>query len=314
MLTQRRWIGVALVAVVLSAFTFRSERAESVAVVVQVSGKVEVQRPSAKPLTATVGLALLPGDKVVVPAGAKAVVMYRTGQMQTATQALTIAEPTRKDAGSLYSRTVNTITQVASTDASRQPNRQGMIRPIDGTAAPISPRNSIVILDLRPTMVWYSLPGATDYMVQLLRKDVAGTKPVRFTTSGDTTWTYPAAAPPLVPGGTYEWTVAARGGRVAQTQTFRVVTGDQFARIADTMGELQSAGLDPWSDGLFILALSYRDAGLMYEANSALARMAETGDGVGKVYHLLRAEVLDALGDLESASREFKAADAESGE
>src|SRR3954471_22568913 len=111
MLTQRRWIGVVMLAVVVSAFTFTRRAVESVAVVVQVSGKVEIQRANAKPLSASVGLALMPGDKMVVPAGAKAVVMYKTGQMQTASAALTIAEPEKKEAGSLYSRTVNTITQ-----------------------------------------------------------------------------------------------------------------------------------------------------------------------------------------------------------
>ncbi len=313
MQSHRRWIGVALLAVLMSAFTFSRNRAESVAVVVQVSGQVQVQRPNAKPVNAAVGYALLAGDKIAVPTGSKLVLMYRTGQMQTATAALTIAEPSRKDAGSLYARTVNTITQVASTDAAKQPNRQGMIRPVEGAPAPISPRNDIIVLDVRPTLVWYKVPGAADYMIQLQRIDVPGMKPVRHTTDGDTIWSYPSSAPPLVPGATYEWSVGAKNGRIAEKQKFRVVTADQFARVAGTMQELQAAGIDPWSDGLFILALAYRDVGMMYEAGSALARMAASGDGIGKVYHLLRGDVLNAIGDLEGASREFQAADAESG-
>jgi hypothetical protein len=313
MLTQRRWIGVALLAAAVSAFTFARRAAESVAVVVQVSGKVEIQRANAKPLAASVGLALLPGDKVVVPAGAKAVVMYRTGQMQTASAAITISEPARKDAGGLYSRTVNTITQVASTDAAKQPNRQGMIRPVEGAPAAISPRNGIPVLNVRPELVWYSVQGVDGYMVQLIRKDVAGSKPMRFTTGADTVWSYPTDAPPLVPGATYQWTVGSKGGRIGTPQQFKVVTSGQFARIAETMDELQNAGLDPATDGLFILSLAYRDAGLMYEANSALSRLESMGDGKGKVFHLLRGEVLNALGDLDGAAHEFMAADAESG-
>jgi hypothetical protein len=297
----------------VSAFTFARDRAESVAVVVKVTGKVEVQRANVKPLAAAAGLALQAGDKIVVQTGDKVIVMYKTGQMQTVAQSLTIAEPERKESGSLYTRTVSTITQVASTDAARQPNRQGMIRPVEGSPGAIAPRNEIVILDVRPTLVWFKLPAASDYMVQLQRTDIPGMKPVRFPAGTDATWTYPTSAPPLVPGGTYEWTVAAKGGRVAKTEKFRVITGDQFSRIAALMEDLQTAGIDPWTDGLFILSLAYRDAGLMYEANSALARMAASGDGSGKVYHLLRGEVLDALGDLEGASREFKAADAENG-
>ncbi|MEO5509819.1 MAG: hypothetical protein ABIV28_02595 [Longimicrobiales bacterium] len=313
MLTRQRWIGVVLVLVVVSAFTFERDRAESVAVVVKVTGKVEVQRGNGKPLPAAAGLALQAGDKVVVQTGDKVIVMYKTGQMQTVAQSLTIAEPERKETGSLYTRTVSTITQVASTDAARQPNRQGMIRPVEGSPGAISPRNAIVILDVRPTLVWFKLPAASDYMVQLQRTDIAGLKPVRFQARSDTSWSYPTSAPPLIPGATYEWTVAAKGSRVAKTEKFRVITGDQFSRIATLMEDLQSAGIDPWTDGLFILSLAYRDAGLMYEANSALARMAASGDGIGKVYHLLRGEVLDALGDLEGASREFKAADTENG-
>ena len=312
MLTKRRWIGVALVVAIVSAFSYGRPTAESVAVVVKVSGKVEIQRANTKAMSATVGLPLLAGDKVVVPAGAKAVVMYRTGQMQTASAALTIAEPERKDAGSLYSRTVNTISQVASTDAAKQPNRQGMIRPVEGAPAPISPRNSIVIMDVRPQLMWFKLPNSTGYMVQLRRTDVES-KPVRFSMGTDTTWSYPSSAAPLVPGATYEWTVAAKGGRVAKTETFRVVTPEQFAHLTATMQELQTAGIDPATDGLFILAIAYRDAGLFYEADNALARMATAGDGIGKVYHLLRADVLNAMGDLEGASREFKIADSESG-
>lgn len=313
MLTQRRWIGVALLAATVSAFTFTRTRVESVAVVVQVSGKVEIQRANAKPLNASVGLALLPGDKMVVPAGAKAVVMYRTGQMQTASAAMTITEPAKKEAGSLYSRTVKTITQVASTDAAKQPNRQGMIRPVEGAAAPISPRNAVTVLDVRPQMMWFSIKAAEGYTVQLRRSDIVGSKPVRFNSGTDTTWTYPSTLPALVPGATYEWTVAAKNGRVAATQTFKVVTPAQFEAVASTIQELQAAGIDPSTDGLFILALAYRDAGLMYEANSALSRLEAMGDGKGRVYHLLRGEVLDALGNLEAASREFVTADSESG-
>ena len=312
MLTQRRWIGVALVAVLISAFTFAPRRVESVAVMVQFTGKVEVQRPNAKPMAATVGLALLPGDKVVVPAGGKAVFMYRTGQLQTASAAVTIAEPAKKEQGALYERTLSTITKVAATDAAKQPNRQGMIRPVDGAATPISPRNSLLVLDVRPQLTWFRVPAATSYTVQI-RRFVDGAMPVRFQASADTVWSYPADAPPLVPGATYEWTVGAAGGRPGTLQKFRIVSAEDFQRIASTMQELQQAGIDPASDGLFILALAYRDAGLMYEADAALERMQKSGQGAGRTYHLLRGDVLNALGDLDGASREFIAADAESG-
>jgi hypothetical protein len=313
MLTRRRWIGVALLVVIISAFTFVPNPAESVAVMVQVSGKVQIQRGTAKPLNATVGLALLPGDKVVVPTGAKAVVMYRTGQMQTASKTLAITEPAKKDAGSLYSRTVNTITQVASTDAAKQPNRQGMIRPVEGSAAPIAPRNGIVIMTGRPQFSWYRVPGAAGYTLQIRRVDETGTPPVRMTAGKDTVWTYPATSPALVPGAKYQWTVGVDGGRIASLQSFRVATEDESERINATIKQLKDANIDPATDGLFILALAYRDAGMMYEANNALRKLQALGDGKGRVYHLLRGDVLNALGDLDAASKEFIAADAEGG-
>jgi hypothetical protein len=208
---------------------------------------------------------------------------------------------------------VNTITQVASTDAAKQPNRQGMIRPVEGAAAPISPRNGIVVMSGRPQFAWYSVPGASSYTVQIRRTDEAGAKPLRFTGSKDTVWSYPVSSPALVPGAKYQWTVGAEGGRVAGLQTFRVATEDEAERITSTIKQLKDANIDPATDGLFILALAYRDAGMMYEARNALKRLEAMGDGKGRVYHLLRGDILNAIGDIDGASNEFKAADAESG-
>jgi len=304
---------VAMVTVLLSAFAYAPQRAESVAVLVQFTGKVEIQRASAKPMPASVGLSLQPGDKVVVPSGGKAVVMYRTGQLQTAAASLTIAEPARKDQGALYERTLNTITRVASTDAAKQPNRQGMIRPVDGAATPVSPRNGIAVIDLRPQFVWFSVPSATGYTVQIRRTDVTGIPPMRFSAGTDTAWSYPSSAPVLVPGATYEWTVGAIGGRPGTVQKFRIVAADEFSRVAGTLDELQQAGVDPFTDGLFVLALTYREAGLLYEAQSALMRLDANGQGTGRTFHMLQGDVLNSLGDLDGASRAFIAADAESG-
>jgi hypothetical protein len=71
-----------------------------------------------------------------------------------------------------------------------------------------------------------------------------------------------------------------------------------------------TSGIDPLGDGMFLTALAYRDAGLMYEASSVLERLGRTG-AKGRAYYLLRGEVLDALGDLDSAAASFAAADAE---
>lgn len=302
----------ALVLIMLATAAFLRWNAEPSAVVVQIMGGVQVQRGGqGAAVPAAVGLSLMPGDKVVVGSGAKAVLLYKTGKMQPVTATTTIADAQRDKPGGLFSQTVTTLTQVATTNARTQPNRQGMIRPIPGEPAPIAPRNGVKVADLHPSLVWYSVPDAKAYTVQVRRVDPMPSRPERYDAGADTTWTYPATATPLMPGATYEWTVAASaGGRPATVQRFRIAGGADFARISDTVNELVGAGIDPLGDGLFLTALAYRDAGLMYDASRMLDRLAKNGVS-GRAYYLLRGEVFDALGDLDAAADAFAKADAE---
>jgi hypothetical protein len=187
-----------------------------------------------------------------------------------------------------------------------------MVRPLPGQAAPIAPRNAIVVLDVRPSFTWFAAAGTPTYTVQIQQVDGADARPARFEAGQDTTWSYPAAAPALLPGATYRWTVAANG-RAAEPQTFRVVSGAEFATLAQALAELAESGVDPLTDGLYVTALRYRDAGLFYEADRALARLAENGSGTGRAFHLLRGEVFDRMGLLELAAAAFRAADREPG-
>jgi hypothetical protein len=301
-------LAVALVAVTAGAATVREDPA---AVLVQLSGKVEVQRGSTT-AAAAVGTALHAGDRLLVPGGGRAVIMYRTGRFQTATAAVTIEARQSDQPSGLYRQTLQTIAQVATTDAARQPNRQGMIRPVPGQAAPISPRNEIAVLDVRPAFVWFAVPGATSYTVQVQRTDLAGSRPLRWEVAADTTWTYPESAPPLVPGASYRWMVGSQG-RASQPESFRVVSAQDFSALTQAFEEMSASGVDPSGDGLFVAALRFRDAGLFYEAERALADMARNGSGSGRAFHLLQAEVFDRLGLLESASASFQAADREPG-
>lgn len=304
-------LGVLLLAL-LAGTAFMRWSADPSAVVVQISGGVQVQRAGQSAAPATVGLSLMAGDKVIVPGGGKAVLLYKTGKMQTTSQSVTIEDAQRDQPGGLFKQTVTTLAQVATTNARTQPNRQGMIRPIQGEPAPIAPRNGVKVADLHPQFVWYKLPDASAYIVQIRRVEPSPARPERFNVSGDTMWSYPASATPLLPGGLYEWTVAAaNGGRPATLQRFRVISGDEFARVASTLNELVTAGVDPFGDGLFLTALAYRDAGLMYDAGRMLDRLA-AGGAKGRTYYLLRGEVYDALGDLDAAAKAFASADAES--
>ncbi|HET6762881.1 MAG TPA: hypothetical protein VFH27_04390, partial [Longimicrobiaceae bacterium] len=188
---------------------------DPVAVVVRLVGRVQVQRGAAAAKAAAVGMPLLPGDQVVVPAGGQAVVLYRTGRTQMLQQSARIAAPTAAQPNGVFRQTVRTLSQVASTDARTQPNRQGMIRPISGAAVPISPRNEIRVRGGRPTFTWFAVPEVRDYEIQLRRVDGTPGPVVRYPVGADTTWTVPASSPALEPGGTYEWSVAWPDGRAA---------------------------------------------------------------------------------------------------
>jgi hypothetical protein len=298
--------------VVLTSWARSPRSADPAAVLIQVSGSVQVQRGGqGKGVPATVGIALSPGDKVVVPSGGKAVLMYKSGKMETASADVTVAAPEAREPAGRFQQVVNTVAQVATTNARVQPNRQGMIRPIAGEPIPVTPRNGVKLLDVRPTFTWYRVPEATGYVVQVRRITPAGGIQ-RFNTGKDTTWTYPANEPPLVPGAEYEWTVGATPGRIASYRgRFRIVSAEEYAQVASVLRELATANIDPATDGLFVLALAYRDAGLYYEASRALERLATTGSGKGRAFNLLRGEVLDAIGDLDGAARAFAAADTE---
>ena len=183
-----------------------------------------------------------------------------------------------------------------------------MIRPVSDEPIPISPRNGIKVMDVRPTFTWFKVGSATQYTVQIRRVNPAGGQIMRFQAT-DTTFHYPANAIPLVPGAEYEWTVGVgSGGRIANLVRFKVVSGDEFNQVASTLRELHTAGIDPAGDGAFVLALAYRDAGMFYEANRVVEQLNKLGTK-GRIFHLLRGETLDAIGDLDGASKAFQAAD-----
>jgi hypothetical protein len=300
-----------LLLVVLSAAAFAHFSKDPAAVIVQVNGSVQIQRVGQSATApATVGASLMAGDKVVIATGAKAVLLYKTGKMVPASATLTIEDAQRDQPGGLFKQTVGTLTQVATTNARTQPNRQGMIRPIQGEPTLLAPRNLVKVADLHPTFSWQKLDDASSYTIQIRRLEPFAGKPERFAAGNNTSWTYPADATPLMPGGIYEWTVAAGSGRPATVQRFRVIDGADFDRIAETLGMLSAAGIDPLGDGLFLTALAYRDAGLMYEANHMLDRLQADGAPAGREFYLLRGEIFDAIGDLDGAAKAFASADA----
>jgi hypothetical protein len=288
----------------------RALTTDAVALLVKFQGDVAVERlDAAAAVGGEVGMTLHPGDRVLVSQGAEAVVLYRTGRLLKAASPVTIEDVSGEGASSLFTNTVRTLGQVATTDARTQPNRQGMIRPIAGSPVPIAPRNGVKVLDARPTFTWMSAP-TDEYVIQVHRQGADAPRPMRFHVGADTSWSWPDDEPPLVPGATYVWTVGGAGlGRVAEAQRFTVAASQDLASVEESLAALIAAGMDPMSDGLFLTALAYRDAGLYYEADRALGRMARDGDGVGRSYFMLRGEVYDALGRIEDAEAAFRKAD-----
>jgi len=313
----RRITGAFTAVLLVVALTAAVRAAEPVAVIVQVTGRVTVQRAAGGSAPVTVGMRLEPGDKLVPSGGGTAVLLFKTGKKETVKEQREIMPVTEAEQTNLFNRSVGTLTRVASTDAAQNPNRQGMIRPIAGSAVPIAPRNEIAVRSERPTFSWFSIPGSTGYMVQLRRIDgpcapgVAdrpqSCRPVRFRAGRDTAWTMPAAEPGLERGATYAWTVASQGGgRPAPEQKFRIASQEEETKLAAALADLRAAGLDPETDGLLVSALLYREAGLYYDARAALDRIDV--QAAGPEIHQLRGEVFDALGDLDAASRAFAAA------
>ena len=133
-------------AALVAAFTvgvgFTAVR-EPVAVVVSLNGKIELQKAgSTTAAAAAVGAALDAGDRLIVPQGGKAVLMYSTGKLETATATVTLAAPARENRGNLYQRTVNTIQQVATTDARRQPKASHRVMSLLNARAQANERRS----------------------------------------------------------------------------------------------------------------------------------------------------------------------------
>ena len=300
---------VAMTVLVLALAAGAYALAGPVAVVVSVTGNVNVQRAGeANSARAAVGMRLSAGDRVV-PNGGQAVLLYRTGRKVTATAETQIEEPQETDQAGLFTRSVGTLTRVATTDAKQHPNRQGMIRPIAGAAVPIAPRNDLLVLSTTPTLNWFSVPEAEGYVVQI--RATAGCescKVARHTIEGDTMFTIPADQA-LVPGASYSWTVGITPrGRIAPEQKFRVMTKEERTNVDAALAGLEAAGLDPKGDGLFLAAVLYRDAGLIYESMRALNALREQGLGAGFDYWQLRGELLDALGDIDGAAAAFEKA------
>ena len=271
------------------------------AVVVKVTGTVQIQSGDGAPAPATVGTRLAVGDQVIPGSGAEATVLSRAGQKQVLTEATTIAAPDNVDRGDMATRTLGVLAQAATSNARSVPNRQGMIRPIPGEPTPLTPRNGIRTLNTRPTLTWAAVEGATEYTVQIRR---TGQAPMRFQSS-DTVFALPQD---LEAGQTYYWTVAA-GRRAAREDSVVIASNDERELVHASMEAITQLGFDPQDDGQLLALIVYVDMGMHYEALEALRAIEESGASLGADALLLKGEVLDAMGRVDEAREAFDAAD-----
>lgn len=276
------------------------------ALVVRVQGEVRLEPAGGQPGPATVGARLAVGDRVVPSTGSQAVVVRKTGQSVTVTEPYTVQAAAGGDEEDRFARAAGVLARAANTDAGGRGGRQGMIRPVPGVPETIAPRNGIMILDTRPSFAWHPADSGSAYTVQIQRQ---GAGYARYPAGGDTVWSYPADAPPLIPGATYVWTVASESGRVARPQEFRIADPETYTDVAMNLQALSEMGLEPERDGLLLAAIVYLDTGLFYDALVALRALETDEERLGPDVLLLMGEALAAMGRYDEAEAAWQAAD-----
>jgi hypothetical protein len=303
---MKKFLMLAIVLILLAAGGRPFQDAPA-AVLVKLDGSVQVQIGDAGPQAATVGTRLSVGDRIIPGDGAQAIVVFSSGATRTLTEPTTIEAAAGGGQGDMFSRTVQVLSQAASSNARTQPNRQGMIRPVPGAPEIIGPRNSLPVKSARPTFSWHPAEGHSEYIVQIRQE---GSRPIRYEVGETTEWTLPEDAPALTAGEDYWWTVGPKSrGRPSREMQFQVLALDKHDALNEQLGILLEAGLDPEGDGAFMAAVIYREAGLFYDAAAALGFLEDIDQPLGVEALLLKGEIMDAMGDLEAAQAAFDEAD-----
>lgn len=277
------------------------------ALVIRVQGDVTVERGGGAATPAAVGEQVFVGDRVRPAAGARAILITRTGAQLVVSEETTLEEPRGAGNPDLFARAIATLAQAATSDVGAG-GRQGMIRPIPGTSALVGPRNELAVSTQRPTFVWTATPGRS---YDLMLRKVEGGRPQVFEVGTDTVWTLPDDVPALELGGTYAWTVfvgGRRGGRPLPQQEFRVISLIESVEMQDYLDDIAVFGLDPKGDGLFLTVVAYRDMELFYDARDALEAV-ERQEALSPDLYRLLGEILTELGHEESARAAFDRAD-----
>lgn len=286
----------------------RASAQQHLALLSQFRGDVKVARSTdGGELPARVGLRLAEGDRLEVPRGSRAVLLFNNGRLVTATTPLVVAPVGGAGANEVYERAARTL---AAAERQTLPEvKSGVGRPPPAVAYPLAPSAGTAVPGGRPTFAWQPQEGIQEYLVQI--RPAAGGTPLRFRVTGAGPWALPDTVPPLARGSEFLWTVVALpGGRIAGEERFRVLDDAETAAVDAFHASLEEAGVDASGDGLLLAAIFYADVGMLHEAAAALDRlMADTSpDERDPVVDLLQAQVLEALGRAEEARAAFERA------
>lgn len=291
----------------LAGFAVSLSAQDPVALVIRVQGDVMVSHGGGDLAPVSIGEQMFVGDDLAPMDGSRAILITRTGAQQVVTEQTTMVEPRGAGNPDMFARAMSTLAQAASTDATTG-GRQGMIRPIPGQSSLVSPRNSLLVADTRPTFEW---TATSDQTYDLMIREVgAADRPVIYEVGSDTTFTLPKGDE-LGFGASYVWTVfvgGRRGGRPIPEQEFRVMSLEESVDMQDYLDEIAVFGLDPMGDGLFLSVVAYQDMGLLYDAADALDTVESEASLSAEMY-LLKGEILAELGQEEAARAAFDRAD-----
>jgi hypothetical protein len=297
------------VALLLSA---ASAWAEPLAVLAAARGAVEVASASGSRARATFGRSLERGDKVLVPAGGSATVLFNDGNVVELGEKSTLtiggkaAAPKPKTAA-MPAEVYASVSRFA-TDGSRE---TGLVAVSSLRAAPeaapllMAPRKT-ALLDPRPTFRWRPVETATRYRVAisgeagpLWDREVAGDS-----------LSYPADAEPLAAGADYVWELRAwrEDTELRREETaVHMLAADEAKTVRSALARIgESAGAD--SPAGFYLSGSYLSGRGLYQ--DALARFQSLGriSPESPAPHEAMGNLYRAVGLMDLAAAEYQRA------
>jgi hypothetical protein len=285
--------------------------ADPVAVLTEIrlgKGEVRVKRPEDADWVAPRALqALRAGDQVRVTADGRAMLTFTGGGAQSVTAAIspfTVQAPRGETGASRARGLVGGVTQFLLGQPKAPVYQSLSVRA--GTPPPrvIGPRDTRV-LPGSITFEWTG-PPRSDYRVQLTgpqgpvwEQSALPRRPL----------TYPASAPPLVPGTRYSWTLEFPG-QAPQRAEFEVVADAEAARVRAALGDLTPAALGG-EDGSPLILMR---AGLLYQEGLYAEARRELVAAIAKdpdepTLRQLLGYVYDRTGLQDLAAQEFDEAE-----